>query len=73
MNPTSYQQMMAQQLLGAGMAAPGMAGSQPMSPYGQNFVLGNQMQTNPQTAGMLGSLPSSQQLAQPMATYQGMA
>lgn len=73
MDPTSYQQMMAQQLMGAGSLAPGMGGQNAATPYGQNFILGNQSQMNPgaaqQQAGMLATTPPSQQMMQPMATY----
>jgi hypothetical protein len=70
MNPT-YQQAMVQQLMGSQYAAPGMSGQNASSPYGQNFITGNQMST----PGMLGTAPpgqtapSQQQMAQPMATY----
>jgi hypothetical protein len=82
MDPQSYQQMMIQQLMGQGAAAPGTAGQNASSPYGQAFITGNQMMP---TAAMLGSYPQSSQpqsmygmltqnspsqvLQQPMASY----
>jgi hypothetical protein len=84
MDPTSpnYQQMMIQALMGQGAAAPGTAGQNASSPYGQSFITGNQMMP---TAAMLGAYPpsssqspygmltgispASQVLQQPMATY----
>lgn len=69
----SYQQQMIQQLMGQSQAAPGMGGQNAASPYGQNFITGNQM-TMPSNNGMLtNQAPNNQSMAQPYATYSGMA
>lgn len=74
MDPTTYQNLMIQQLMGQGAAAPGTAGQNATSPYGQAFITGNQMMP---TAAMLGQSPygmltqnsPSQVLQQPMSAY----
>lgn len=84
MDPT-YQSLMVQQLMGAANAAPGTTGQLASTPYGQGFITGNMsVPSQPgnsgvnggmgsmTTPGMLAQSPngSSQQLMQPMATYQ---
>ena len=77
-NPTTYQQMMVQQLMGAGNAAPGTTGQNASTPYGAAFTTGNMMMPswmNP-ASGQSGmpqqGQPAATQLQQPMATYSGM-
>jgi hypothetical protein len=79
MDPQSYAQLMIQQLMGAGTAAPGMGGQNASTPYGAAFMTGNQMAPNSAMApqaqqgqmpqGMMGQAAPSASLQQPMATY----
>jgi hypothetical protein len=69
MNPDTYQQLMIQQLMQGGSAAPGTGMAAPATPYGQAFVTGNQFMPNAQGSGMLGTSAPSSTLMQPMAAY----
>lgn len=77
MNPT-YQQLMAQQLMGGAYAPQGMDGQNPTSPYGTSFMTGNQFmppggssQNSGLPVGMLGQNAPSTVLQQPMQSYAG--
>ena len=77
-----YQQMMVQQLMGAGTQAPGMGGQNASTPYGAAFMTGNsampsymngstgspQARAQQSPYGMLNQ-SAPQVLQQPMATY----
>lgn len=78
MDPNSYQNLMIQQLMGAGGAPQGTTGSLPTTPYGQSMVTGNGMavqqaqqagQQPGQMPGMLGAPAPSQTMMQPMQAY----
>lgn len=79
MDPQTYQQLMAAQLMGQGSAAPGTAGQNASTPYGAAFMTGNMSMPQQFTAqpaqqqqgggqGMLGT-SVQQMLQQPMAAY----
>lgn len=77
MDPT-YQQLMAQQLMGRAYAPQGTDGQAASSPYGVSFMTGNQfmppsqsMQNSGLPVGMLGQNAPSTVLQQPMQSYAG--
>ena len=74
----SYAQMMAQQLMSSPMMPQGMGGQNATSPYGANFIMGNQsvdpylmqqaQKQQPTPYGMLNQ-SANQVLQQPLAAY----